>query len=84
MITVKTSSNQFKFKVQGKMIDNIKPVVVNLDHNVQCKINDGVLVIVLSEKPTNMTGLVKVSKEEPSEKEEESKKEKIQRKIKDK
>jgi hypothetical protein len=41
MINV-TASNGLNFKVQGKLVGS-KPVRVALDHNVQCKINNGTL-----------------------------------------
>lgn len=49
-VKVRTSSEKFQFKIQGKMVDNVNYIRVNLDHNVQCKLDTGILVLVLDEK----------------------------------
>jgi len=44
MISVKTPNKDLEFRVQGKMANSEKPIRVTVDHNVQCKLNDGSLI----------------------------------------
>ena len=50
MLKVKTLNENFKFKIQGRMVDHVNPVRVKMTHDVQCKLNDGVLTVVLDKK----------------------------------
>jgi ribonucleotide reductase beta subunit family protein with ferritin-like domain len=45
MVKVKTSDKKYAFKIQGKMVTFDKAQRVNRDHNVHCKLNEGVLVL---------------------------------------
>jgi len=76
MVKVKTTKEELKFRIQGKMVDNISPIRVNVDHNVQCKLNEGILEMVLDEKPKKQTieEPVEIKKEKPAETEDTKKK----------
>ena len=43
MISVITGNKDLVFNTQGKKTTFDKPIRVRLDHNVQCKLNDGTL-----------------------------------------
>lgn len=46
MIYVITSSKELEFKAQGKIANSTNMISVKLNHDIQCKLNDGSLLEV--------------------------------------
>jgi len=51
MIEVVTGNSNLKFRCQGQLANSDKPIRVRVNHDVQCKLNDGSLKIYQAPKP---------------------------------